>query len=248
MKQKTKILFLDRDGTLIDEPENGIIDSLEKLQLISGVIPALLRLKEAGYCFVLVTNQKGIGTEQFSEENFLKPHQAMMGLFESQGITFEAEHICPHLAEVGCECRKPKLGMVKEYLNNKKYDLTDSYVIGDRDTDVELAKQMGVKGIKLGQEGDETWNKVVDHILNLDTSTPELNRIRWACRRGMLELDEILINFFDKRYTALPEEEQKLFKEMLESNDKDLYPWLMGLKTPEEPKMVSLIEQIRAAI
>ena len=93
---KRRILFLDRDGTLIIEPEDLQIDSLEKLELVDGVIPALLKLKAAGYEFVIVSNQDGLGTDSNPLENFQPPHDKMLSLFASQGINFVAEHIDPH--------------------------------------------------------------------------------------------------------------------------------------------------------
>ena len=95
-KSKRRILFLDRDGTLIIEPEDFQIDSLEKLELLESVIPALLELKAAGYEFVIVSNQDGLGTASNPLEKFQPPHDKMLSLFASQGIDFVAEHIDPH--------------------------------------------------------------------------------------------------------------------------------------------------------
>ena len=93
---KRRILFLDRDGTLIIEPEDKQIDSLEKLELVEGVIPALLKLAAVGYEFVIVSNQDGLGTPSNPTKNFQAPHDKMLSLFSSQGIGFVAEHIDPH--------------------------------------------------------------------------------------------------------------------------------------------------------
>jgi len=149
MSDTKKVLFIDRDGTLIEEPADQQIDSLEKLRLVAGVIPALLRLEDAGYLLVLVSNQDGRGTPSFPEESFLKPHDFLIALLNSQGIRFAAEFICPHFAHDSCECRKPKLGLLKEFLKTTVIDLRHSYVIGDRDTDIELGKNLGVQGIRL---------------------------------------------------------------------------------------------------
>lgn len=156
-----KILFLDRDGTLINEPPDGIIDSLEKLQFIPGVVSALAILKAAGYRFVIVSNQKGIGSERFPQANFDTPHQAMLDEFAAHDVTFDDVLICPHLAEEGCECRKPKLGLIERYLQDSTWDRSQSYVVGDRETDVVLAEGMGIRGLLLGAPGSATWDEIV---------------------------------------------------------------------------------------
>ena len=129
---KRRILFLDRDGTLIIEPEDKQIDSLEKLELLDGVIPALLQLKQTGYEFVIVSNQDGLGTPANPIENFQPPHDKMLSLFLSQGISFSAEHFDPHFEKDNSPNRKPGIGMVLDYLKSGELDLQDSWVIGDR--------------------------------------------------------------------------------------------------------------------
>src|SRR5690348_8697384 len=142
-----KTLFIDRDGTLIVEPPDQQIDSLDKLALVPGVIPALLDLQTAGYAFVLVSNQDGLGTSSFPQPSFEAPHRFLMSLLASQGIRFAAEFICPHFAQDNCGCRKPKTGLLDAYLNANPIDRAASYVIGDRDTDLELARNLGIAGI-----------------------------------------------------------------------------------------------------
>jgi imidazoleglycerol-phosphate dehydratase/histidinol-phosphatase len=102
-----RILFVDRDGTLNEETPDEQIDVLEKIRLMPGVVPALLGLKAAGFAFVMVTNQDGLGTASFPQENFDRAHRFILELFSSQGIEFEAVCICPHYLREDCACRKP---------------------------------------------------------------------------------------------------------------------------------------------
>ena len=127
---KRRVLFIDRDGTLLVEPADEQVDSLEKLELVPDVIPALLQLKEAGYEFVIVSNQDGLGTEAFPQAQFEPPHALVMGLFETQGIRFDEVMICPHLPEQNCECRKPRTGLLTRFLAANDIDLSASAVIG----------------------------------------------------------------------------------------------------------------------
>lgn len=149
---KQKILFIDRDGTLIGEPEDKQIDSLEKLELELGVIPVLLRLKLLGYRFVMLSNQDGLGSSQYPQVQFDLVQEKLLNILSSQGITFDAIHICPHWESDGCECRKPRLGLVLDYLAMSDLDRQRSCVIGDRETDSLLAEKMGLKGFLYHKE------------------------------------------------------------------------------------------------
>lgn len=161
--RKRRILFIDRDGTLIVEPADKQIDSLEKLELLDDVIPALLKLKDAGYEMVIVSNQDGLGTASNPLENFQPPHDKMLALFSSQGIEFAAEHIDPHFEHDGSPNRKPGIGMVLDYLKSGQLDLQDSWVIGDRQTDLQLAVNMGIGGILCGPGGDH-WSEIARRL------------------------------------------------------------------------------------
>ena len=162
-----RILFLDRDGTLNEETADEQIDSLQKVRLMPGVVPALLSLKAAGFAFVMVTNQDGLGTDAFLREKFELAHQFILELFASQGIEFEAVFICPHFKRENCSCRKPSLGMVEQYLAAQSIDKTRSYMIGDRETDMEFAANLGVWGLEVHLQGDphETWPHIAMRIL-----------------------------------------------------------------------------------
>ena len=128
-----KVLFLDRDGTLIVEPPDHQVDALKKVHLVAGVIPALLKFREHGYRFVMVTNQDGLGSETFPTEDFERCQQHVLDLFASQGIEFDEVFVCPHGTADGCDCRKPRAGLLMRYLTENRIDLDASAVIGDRD-------------------------------------------------------------------------------------------------------------------
>ena len=111
-----------------------------------GVIPALLELQRAGFELVMVTNQDGLGTPSMPEADFRASHDFLLELFESQGVHFSQVFICPHFATDGCECRKPKLGLLTDWLATHPLDRAASVVIGDRDTDLEFARNLGIAG------------------------------------------------------------------------------------------------------
>ncbi len=162
-----RILFLDRDGTLNEEVADEQIDSLEKIRLMPGVIPALLELKRAGFAFVMVTNQDGLGTSSFPRESFEIAQRFILHLFNSQGIEFEAVFLCPHFKGADCSCRKPKLGMVQAFLQANDIDKARSYMIGDRETDLEFAANLGIQGLRiaLGGSTEEAWPAIAARIL-----------------------------------------------------------------------------------
>ena len=150
---KKKVLFIDRDGTLIVEPAGDMqVDSLEKLEFLPGVFRSLFNIRKLlDFELVIVSNQDGLGTESYPEETFWPAHFKMLKAFENEGVTFEREHIDPSWPEQNSPNRKPGTGMLKAYFT-EEYDLSDSFVIGDRLTDLQLAKNLGSKGILIGSQ------------------------------------------------------------------------------------------------
>jgi len=158
-----KYIFIDRDGTLIDEPDDKQVDSLDKLRLKPNVIPALLKLIQAGYRLVMISNQDGLGTNSFPLQDFSAAQDFLISLLQSQAIQFDDILICPHFESDACQCRKPQLGLVMNYLRDGKMNFGNSWVIGDRQTDMQLATNMGIKGILYNAESD--WLKIANSIL-----------------------------------------------------------------------------------
>lgn len=145
-----KVLFIDRDGTLIQEPQpDQQVDSLEKLEFLPKVLSALRKIvEETAYELVMVTNQDGLGTSAFPEATFWPAHEKMLKTLAGEQIHFSAIHIDRHFPHDNALTRKPGIGMLTQYLTSD-YDLANSYVIGDRLTDVQLAKNLGAKAIFL---------------------------------------------------------------------------------------------------
>lgn len=156
------VLFIDRDGTLIKEPEDNQIDAFEKLEFYPGVFTYLKKIvNELDYELVLVTNQDGLGTDSHPEEHFWPVHNFMIKCFENEGIVFANEHIDRTFADDNASTRKPRTGLLTSYFSDD-YDLKNSFVIGDRLTDVELAKNLGAKGIYINDQTFLGTNEVSD--------------------------------------------------------------------------------------
>ncbi len=186
-----RVLFIDRDGTLIVEPPVDYqIDSLEKLEFIPGVFRNLYLIRKfTDYELVIVSNQDGMGTEQFPEETFNAPHDKFIKAFENEGVIFDNVLIDPSLPEENSPNRKPSTGMLSAYMNGD-YDLGNSYVIGDRITDIELAKNLGAKAIFYGsvEKSGEISNKGLDSVCMLKTNCWDeiYGFIRSGLRRGVV--------------------------------------------------------------
>jgi imidazoleglycerol-phosphate dehydratase/histidinol-phosphatase len=156
-------LFIDRDGTLVEEPPDEQVDSLEKIRFLPGVFAAHNELKRRGYRFVMVTNQDGLGTPSLPQADFEKPQDFILEAFRSQGIEFERIFVCPHFKTDNCDCRKPKTGLVEQFMREGGVDTATSAVIGDRDTDLQFAANLGIRGIRVRHQGtaEETWPQIV---------------------------------------------------------------------------------------
>ena len=165
-----RLLLIDRDGTLIEEPPDEQVDSLAKVRLMPGVIPALLELKRAGYEFVMVTNQDGLGTPSLPVEHFETAQRFVLDLFATQGIEFAAVFVCPHFKADDCACRKPKTALVDALFAAAPIDRAHSFMIGDRDTDMEFAANLRVTGLRVRVHGpaEESWPAIAARILATD--------------------------------------------------------------------------------
>ncbi|QJC28983.1 bifunctional histidinol-phosphatase/imidazoleglycerol-phosphate dehydratase HisB [Enterobacteriaceae endosymbiont of Plateumaris rustica] len=198
-----KVLFIDRDGTLISEPEdNHQIDNINKLIFEPYVIIALSKLIKFSYSLVIITNQDGLGSEKFPKKSFDIPHNFMINIFKSQGIEFKDIFICPHYFNDNCICRKPKVTMLKSYLDDT-LDKKNSYVIGDRLTDIELSKNIGIKGI-LYDKNKYNWKNILLKltknnryaIVKKNTKETSVLVELWLDKRGKSSINTG-INFFD---------------------------------------------------
>jgi imidazoleglycerol-phosphate dehydratase/histidinol-phosphatase len=185
-----RVLFIDRDGTIIEEPPDEQVDRLAKLRLLPDVIPALLELRRAGYRLVLVSNQDGLGTASFPEAQFRESQDFLRTLLASQGVEFDAEFFCPHFPADGCDCRKPRTGLLTGYLAEHPFDPTNSYVIGDRDTDMELAANLGIEGLRVRADGSDgaTWKAIVERIIERQGRHERLALVRRKTKETDIEV------------------------------------------------------------
>ena len=185
----TRILFVDRDGVLIEEPADEQVDSLAKFRLVEGVVPALLRLRDAGFEFVMVSNQDGLGTPSFPTESFEAPQALLLQILASQGIVFREVLIDPHFPHDDAPTRKPGIGLVMHYLRDRSVDLAASAMVGDRDTDMQFAANLGVRGMRLGT-GAYDWPAIA-HALADAPRVAEVERTTKETRiRVRVDLDQ----------------------------------------------------------
>jgi imidazoleglycerol-phosphate dehydratase / histidinol-phosphatase len=167
-----RVLFIDRDGTMIKEyPPTYQIDSWEKLEFYPDVFKYLRKIaEETDYELVMVSNQDGLGTNSFPESDFLPIHEHILKSFENEAVRFEAVHIDRSRPEDNLATRKPGTGMLLGYLNNNQYDIPNSFVVGDRITDVQLAKNLGCKAIWLNNNPDLGAGEISDAARELNAA------------------------------------------------------------------------------
>ncbi len=176
-----KYLFIDRDGTLIESPASGgQIDSFDKLHFYPNVITWLSRIaSELEYILVMVTNQNGLGTPMFTQEMFLPTQNFMLNVFKTEGIIFKEIIIDNSFPEDNSPLRKPRTGRMLAYINNDAIDMKHSFVIGDRITDMQFAKNLGCKGIFLNSENLRGQKELTDTIEELKTNWTALASTSW---------------------------------------------------------------------
>ncbi len=201
------ILFVDRDGTLIVEPSDFQIDSYAKLRFVDAVIPALQRLRDAGYRLVMVSNQDGLGTAQFPQADFDGPHQLMLQVFASQGIVFDEELIDRTLPEDNAPTRKPGIGMALHYIQDRSIDWARSAMVGDRETDNVFARNLGIRAFQLRTPefgGEWDWPGIAHTLVD----TPRIACVQRNTREtritACVDLDQVAepqvatgLGFFD---------------------------------------------------
>jgi imidazoleglycerol-phosphate dehydratase/histidinol-phosphatase len=161
------ILFVDRDGTLIEEPPSEQIERVEQIRLLPGVIASLQVMLGAGYRLAMITNQDGLGTERYPRTAFDEVQQFLLALFESQGVVFDAIFVCPHFAHEQCSCRKPLTALVSDYWAQPQIDRESSAMVGDRATDLEFARNLGIRAARVRAGGSELerWPAVTRALL-----------------------------------------------------------------------------------
>lgn len=198
-----KILFVDRDGTLLWEPpKTHQINGLEELYFLPGVLSALKQFSSAGYLFVLVTNQDGLGTPQNSQENYEKINKKMFSIFASEGISFFDVLVCPHFPEENCPCRKPKTTLFDGFFRkHPDINFSQSLVVGDRESDMEFANNIGIRGFLLRSttmseektyyaEGNgKTWKEIAEEVVNTPRIAEVTRKTKETEIRVILNLD-----------------------------------------------------------
>ncbi|HET8942718.1 MAG TPA: bifunctional histidinol-phosphatase/imidazoleglycerol-phosphate dehydratase HisB [Rudaea sp.] len=187
---KRKLLFVDRDGCLIEEPADEQIDRLDKLMLLPEVIPALRRCIACGYELIMVTNQDGLGTPSFPQADFDQPHEFLLRLLASQGIEFAEVLIDRSFATQNLDTRKPGTGMVRHYLADDAWSRSQSAMVGDRDTDLQFAANLGVRGLRVGADG-MGWNAIAHALCDAPRVAQICRDTKETCIRVRVDLDAV---------------------------------------------------------
>ncbi|RED27166.1 imidazoleglycerol-phosphate dehydratase [Flavobacterium cutihirudinis] len=184
-----KVLFIDRDGTIVLEPENYQLDSLDKLEFYPKAFQYLAKIaNELDYELAMVTNQDGLGTDSFPEDTFWPTQNFILKAFENEGVLFDEIFVDRTFPEENAPTRKPRTGMLTKYLNNPNYDLANSFVLGDRLTDVELAKNLGAKAIFMNNTDGIGSNEISSKREELD-ETIVLQSMDWKTIYEFLKLE-----------------------------------------------------------
>ncbi len=208
MSSQRPILFIDRDGTLIEEPEDFQIDAYDKLRFVPNVIAPLLRLRDSGWEFVMVTNQDGLGTDAFPQADFDGPHNLMMEIFASQGITFSQVLIDTSFPADNAPTRKPGIGLMVELLKDRGVDWARSAMVGDRATDKEFADNLGIRSFTLKSEafsgGEWDWPGIAQELIDLPRRARVVRNTRETKITVSVDLDTVAdaqvstgLGFFD---------------------------------------------------
>ena len=206
-----RALFIDRDGTIIREPADEQIDSFDKLQFVAGTINALSTIRRlTDYELVMVSNQDGLGTDSFPEDTFWPVHNFILDTLRGEGIEFDDILIDRHFPEDNHPCRKPGTGMLGHYTTGD-YDMAQSYVIGDRESDMQLARNLGCRGLQIDEHGDMTWRRITE-IVVAGQRTAEVRRTtRETDIHIVVDLDDASrceistgVGFFDHMLSQIP--------------------------------------------
>ncbi len=188
------ILFVDRDGTLIEEPADFQIDQYEKLRFVRGVIPAMLKLRDAGYEFVIVTNQDGLGSEGYPQAAFDGPNDLMLQVFESQGIVFREVLVDRSWPQDNAPTRKPGIGLMLPYLQDRTIDWARSAMVGDRLTDIQFADNLRIRGFQLRTEqfgGEWNWAGIAHELADAPRRARVQRNTKETRIRVELDLDRV---------------------------------------------------------
>lgn len=207
----TPILFVDRDGTLIEEPADFQIDAYEKIRFVRDVIPAMLKLRDAGYQFVIVSNQDGLGSDGYPQASFDGPNDLMLQIFASQGIVFRDVLIDGTWPHDNAPTRKPGIGMMLPYLQDRSIDWARSGMVGDRPTDIQFAQNMNIRGFQLRTEqfgGEWDWNGIAHELADAPRRATVQRNTRETRIRVEVDLDR---SAEPQTHTGLP-----FFDHMLE--------------------------------